>query len=260
MNKKFSKPGYEEKKSSVVPAKKKNLKRAVVIVIAVMAVLCVLYLVLAAIDGALKESPKGTLESTQKNVNLEGKTYINYYEPDYNTDIFEDKEYLAKNRKIRYIIPNNSGKMSFILDEQPVHELTEGQRFFVKYFGAVTKGDYEAYGKMFAKEYLDDPDGFEKHPSDKKFPMQRIYDITVTELGRSDPTDSSYTYNGERAIFGVYEVSYKILKNDGEFRYDLPEGGEIPVIFELVTTGAGTENEKTLIKEYYRYADIADMQ
>ena len=87
--------------------------------------------------------------------------------------------------------------------------------------------------------------------------MQRLYDITVTELGRTDPTDTQYSYNGMPAVFGVYEVSYKILKNDGEFRHDIPSGGEVPLIFEIVTTGAGTADELTLIKDVYKYTDIS---
>ena len=87
--------------------------------------------------------------------------------------------------------------------------------------------------------------------------MQRIYDIEITELGRTDPSDTSYEYKNMPAVFGVYEVNYKILKNDGEFRYDLTEGGTIPLIFELVTTGVGTQNEKTLIKNIYKYTDIS---
>ena len=58
-------------------------------------------------------------------------------------------------------------------------------------------------------------------------------------------------------MFGVYEVRYKILKNDGELRYDLPEDGENPLVFELVSTGVGTADETTVIKAQYKYTDIS---
>ena len=55
----------------------------------------------------------------------------------------------------------------------------------------------------------------------------------------------------------IEQESYKILKNDGEFRHDIPSGGEVPLIFEIVTTGAGTADELTLIKDVYKYTDIS---
>ena len=58
-------------------------------------------------------------------------------------------------------------------------------------------------------------------------------------------------------MFGVYEVRYKILKNDGELRYDVPEDGENPLVFELVSTGVGTADETTVIKAQYKYTDIS---
>ncbi len=256
MNKKYTKKGYSgEKKESIVPQKKKNLKIAIIAVIVVFAVLGILCGVLYGISEWLSNGQSG--ENVQRAVNLDGKSYINYYEPDYSADIFEDEDYLEKDRFIRYIKPTANGEMSTPIGYFSSMVLTEGQRFFIEYFEKVINGDYEAYHGMFASEYLDNPDGFEKKPAERKFPMQRIYDIKVKELGRTDPGDTSYNYNGVPAVFGVYEVSYKILKNDGEFRYDLPEGGEIPLIFELVTTDAGTDNERTLIKDIYSYADIA---
>ena len=254
MENKKEKIGYSpEKKKEIIDGKKRKLKKAIIIVVIVFALLGALCGVLYGISKYLSDDE---IEISEKPINLDGKSYINYYEPDYSANIFEDKDYLAKNRSIKYIIPSDGSEMSIVLDEYDHDVLTEGQKFFVDYFYAATHGDYEAYGEMFTEEYLDDPCGFEKHPQDKKFPMQRIYDIEITELGRSDPSDTSYNYNGIHAVFGVYEVGYKILKNDGEFRYDLSEGGTIPLIFELVTTGVGTQNEKTLIKNIYKYSDI----
>lgn len=256
MNKKFTKKGYSgEKKESIVPQKKKNLKRAVITVVAVFATLGILCGVLYGISEWLSKGKAETYGETP--ATLDGKSYINYYEPDYSANIFEDEDYLEKDTFIRYVKPTSNGEMSTVIGYFSSMVLTEGQKFFIDYFDRVINGDYEAYHGMFAKEYLDNPDGFEKNPADRKFPMQRIYDIKIKELGRTDPGDTSYNYNGVPAVFGVYEVSYKILKNDGQFRYDLPEGGEKALIFELVTTGAGTDDECTLIKDIYSYADIA---
>lgn len=241
--------------SQVVSAKKKSLKKASVIVISVIAALCLICLVLAAVNGLIKRNSNADTVSGQ--LDLSGKSYINYYEPDYETDIMTDEDYLAQNRTVKYVIPSDTGSVSIVLDEYDRNELTEGQRFFMSYFDTVISGDYEKYHEMFTDEYISSPDGFETKPADRVFPMQRLYDITVTELGRTDPTDTQYSYNGMPAVFGVYEVSYKILKNDGEFRHDIPSGGEVPLIFEIVTTGAGTADELTLIKDVYKYTDIS---
>lgn len=255
MNKKFVKKGTFGKTESCVDKKKKNLIKAVKIIVIAFVVLVIVVGLLGVIENSLKKRSEKDAENTEINLNADGKNYINYYEPDYSVNIFEDDDYLKENRKIRYTFLKDNSKNSIILDEYKASLLNEAQRFFIAYFDTVISGNYEEYPKLFTKEYIDDPKGFEKHP-DRKFPMQRIYDITISELLRTDPSDTSYTYGGKNAVFGVYEVSYKILKNDGEFRVDLPENGEIPLIFELVTTGHGTENEITLIKDIYKYSDI----
>lgn len=239
---------------SAAKKRKNALKKGVLAVCAAFVLLGVLYAVLAGVNKAVTKD-KPTAE--EKTPTLAGKNYINFYEPDYEADIFTDKDYLAKNRTVRYVIPGDSGSTSIVLDEYAISELTEGQRFFMRYFDALAHGDTDAYHTFFTEEYKEDPTGFEKHPTDRLFPMQRVYDITVTELGRTDPNNTDYTYDGKSAVFGVYEVRYKILKNDGELRYDLPEDGENPLVFELVTTGAGSESEVTLIRAQYKYTDIS---
>lgn len=256
MNKKFTKEGSSaEKRVSVVAQKKKNLKRAVIVVASVMIGLCILCGVLYAVSELLKNA--NNKSNQEQKFEIDGKSYINYYEADYESNIFEDQDYLKKDRTIKYKVPTETGGISIVLDEYEYDELTEGQRFFVSYFDAVISGNTERYHKIFAKEYTENPGGFEIKPLDRTFPMQRIYDIKITELGRTNPNDKSYVYGSKPAVFGVYEVSYKIMKNDGEFRPDLPSDAEKPLIFEIVTTDAGSENELTLIKNIYSYTDIS---
>lgn len=262
MNYKYSKSSPSDAgRRSNLPAKKKHLRRAVFVLILVFAALAVLCAVLAAVNASLAKKRRDALgapnHASSASMTLEGKSYINYYEPDYDADIFADADYLALNRTLKYVIPDDTSSVSLVLDEYEQSELTEGQRFFVRYFDALTHGDSDAYHTMFTDEYVAEPNGFEKYPAERTFPMQRVYDVTVTELARTVPGDEAYVYNGKPAVFGVYEVRYKILKNDGELRYDLPEGGEVPMIFELTTTDVGTADECTRIAALYRYADIA---
>jgi hypothetical protein len=247
-NEKFSKK-TDKKTPSTLPQKKKALKKAAVIVACVLASLAVLCALLYFVEGALKKGRK-------QDENAE-KSHINYYNPDYDENIFDDAQYLEKNRNIYYEIPNSTGSVKIVLDEYEKTELDAGQKFFKEYFDIVIGGKYEEYRKLFAEEYVKNPDGFEKHPTDKVFSMQRIYDINVKELAKTPENDENYTYNGKAAVFGVYELSYKIMKNDGEFRTDVESDMALPVIVETVTTDVGTEKETTLIKNIYRYKDIS---
>ena len=122
--------------------RKNALKKGVLAVCTAFVVLGILCGALAGIQHALR---KEKTEPAPKTPALAGKNYINFYEPDYGTDIFTDKDYLAKNRTIRYVIPHQSGNSSLVLDEYKPEELTEGQRFFVRYFDALAHGDTDAY-------------------------------------------------------------------------------------------------------------------
>ncbi|MBO4343542.1 MAG: hypothetical protein J5844_02685 [Clostridia bacterium] len=251
-NEKYSKENGK-KAPSILPQKKKNLKKAVIIVSTALAVLVLLCTILYFVSEGLKN---GRIAEETAGNDLNVKNYVNFYTPDYDVNIFEDAEYMKKNRNIYYEVPTASGSAKIVLDEYEKGELDAGQRFFTEYFDIVIGGEYEKYHKLFTDEYLKDPSGFEKHPADRKFTMQRIYDINVKELAKTPYDDKSYTYNGDPAVFGVYEVGYKIMKNDGEFRTDVESDMVIPLIFETVTTGYGSKDEKTLIKNIYRYQDI----
>ncbi len=232
------------KRSSSTPAKKK-LGRVLLIVVCALAALLLLSFLLSRWYASLRS---GRPEKAPE------KNYVNFYEPDFDADIFEDEDYLKTDRHLYY----TAGGVRIVLDEYDDSELTEGQRFFVRYFDAVTHGDCDAYHAFFAPEYGKDGDEHEDDPTGRVFTMQKLYDISVTELARAVPEETSYVYQGHTVIFGVYSVSYKLLHNDGTFRVDLPENGEIPVVFELVTTDAGTPDEKTLIRHMYRYDDIEE--
>ncbi len=259
MNTRYEKKGTE-KRASIVPAKKKHLKRAIIVAGIVLGALILLCAALFALQTALQKSRPAEILDSGKAPSIEGKNYLSFYEPDYDADIFADADYLEKDRAVRYTVPKDAGGVTVVLDEYEMSELTEGGRFFLTYFDALAHGDYESYRAFFTPEYKENPNGFEKFPNDRTFPMQRVYDITVTELGKSDPNDKSFTYNGEPCVYGVYDVRYKILKNDGELRHDLAENGEVPLVFETVTLYAGTEDEVTYIQNLYRYTDIASDQ
>ena len=98
---------------SAAKKRKNALKKGVLAVCAAFVLLGVLYAVLAGVNKAVTKD-KQTAE--EKTPTLAGKNYINFYEPDYEADIFTDKDYLAKNRTVRYVIPGDSGSTSIVLD------------------------------------------------------------------------------------------------------------------------------------------------
>ena len=241
----------------IIADKKKKLKNAVKVLIVIFVVLSAVCLLLFGFYQILKSSRlknQAQADKSDKDNASSDFYYVNYYEPDYEADIFTEEEYMSKDRTKRYI----KGNISIVLDEYSKASLDQGQKFFVEYFDAIISGDYCAYNSMIAQDYKGKPHIYGENPRLKKFPMQRIYDIKIKELGKTDFTDESFIYDSKPAVFSFYEVCYKIQKNDGEFRINLPSDSEIPVIYELVTIYPETENEKTMLLDAYLYTDIKD--
>lgn len=242
-----------EKKQKQVKTHKKTKKQKL-LVGACVTVLCLAVLAVAGalIDNSRKNDPS-LLPVVQTEDDYLTKSFRNYYPTDFDADIMSDEEYTVLDRQVKY---TDSSGSTYSLSDVSESGLSDGQRFFKKYFDTVISGSYEEYPDMFAESYKNDTPGFEKHV-DRVFPPQRVYNISVKEIAKTDVNDISYTYDGKPCVFGFYEVEFMILKNDGCFRRDLPENASRPLIFELVTFGSGTENEKTYIKNLYTPSSLA---
>ena len=224
------------------------------IVFTVLAVLVVIAAVFGFVSDKLKETRKERVIESEDDY-LTG-SFRNYYEEDYDADIFSEEDYMLLRRDIMF---STSSGHEYSLSDVDESLLSYGQRFFGNYFHILTHGEYEKYPLLFTKEYRDDPVGFEKHV-ERRFPQQRIYDIKVKAIAETTDTEGEYTYNGEICAYGFYEVSFKILRNDGAFRRDLPEDGERPVIFELVTLLSGNDAGKTMIKNMYTVESLVNAE
>lgn len=224
---------------------KKILKKAFVIILVILALLCAIAGVFGFISRKLKQ------ERTERVIESEDDylygSFRNYYEEDYEADIFSEEAYMSQNREIMFKTSDGQEISLSAVDEDLQ---SVGQKFFVRYFDIVTHGRYEEYPELFTKEYKENPVGFEKYV-ERRFPQQRVYDIKVTAVAETADMSGEYTYNGVLCSYGIYEVSFKILHNDGAFRRDLPENSERPVIFELVTILSGENAGKTMIKNMY---------
>lgn len=224
---------------------KKTLKKFFSYIAITIAGLICLCLILYCVLFLIKQSHKNDIVSSGND--YQSKNFRTYFPADFDVDLSKDKEYLKLDSLIHYTYPDGQ---TFAIQQLDKSVLNEGQRFFVKYFDIATYGKSNEYSSLFTKEYQKNPKGFEKDPY-RIFAPQRIYDISVRELARTEKSDTSFTYDGNPCVFGFYIVDFKILKNDGLFRRDIEENASRPLIFELVTFDAGTQNETTYIKNLY---------
>ena len=249
---KSDKKALKEKKLSGMSEKelkKYRMKKALGIVLIVFVIFVVLYFALDfANEKLLEDAPSVT------GVKQETITHPTYpvFSAEWNKNVFEDETYMSLNTTIMYG-DLYSGNL-YEVDEDSI-SYHEGYRFFEKYFSTLQKGDYKTYSTLFEDEYNAEK-SFETDIN-RKFPPQMVYDITVKEAGRFEGE-----HKGKHVTRGVYIVDYKIYKNNMLFRRDIGYSNELetdssrPLVFELITYGANTSNEKTYIHALYTESSI----
>lgn len=200
--------------------RKKNIIKAVVILCAAAAVMLIASAILQKINENKENEKKYSYDP------LSGDYGEGFYPPE--DDIMKDPEYAEKDRIIKYTYQGVGTEYS--LDGED--DLTAQAKLFVDYFNAAIGGDGVTLNTLFTDEYFKNA-GKEIKPYEDRFAMQKIYSITVSSVG--------YSYT-ENTIEGVlthdrFKVSFLLKDNNGQFRPDLPEpdGGTIPVVFEVLT-------------------------
>lgn len=142
-------------------------------------------------------------------------------QPDYESDIYENPEYMSKNRYIVYI----ENPFTSIITETN-NEYGNIGKFFLDYFKTLTDGNAKLYNNFFTDAYFEDKD----NKIYDKFTMQKLYDAEVEKL--SETLIESGEYSGW--IRYTFKLSYKIMANDGTFRSDMPSDIAVPQIVELL--------------------------
>jgi hypothetical protein len=142
--------------------------------------------------------------------------------PDYESDIYENSEYMAKNRFILY----KEDPYTTVITET-INEYGSLGMFFLDYFKVLRDGDAEAYNGFFTDDYFED----KNNTRYTEFTMQKIYDAEVEKLTES--LIESGEYDGWTRY--TYKISYKIMANDGTFRSDMPSDTLVPQIMELLS-------------------------
>ena len=184
-------------------SKQKN-RKIILIVLSVITVLLVLltvaYFILSAIASREPDYGYEFYAPVWDSEKME-------YGPDWSTtlsDITSEEDYAETGWYITYV--NDMGEAVMILDDDYLRHGI-GVEYLSYYFAAIQAGDHETYNAMFGDEYYKD------HKPVDEFTPQRIYDITVRLLNEAELDDETDVIN--------YEISYKIMRNDGTFRRDI---------------------------------------
>lgn len=182
---------------------KKHFKKKIIITLSVAVGLLLLMYALTLILPLISEKLKGNPE--------EEIAKFNFYEPDFEENIFDDPEYLLliENGIIQY--DNASNSIVTITDEN-VSDHGEPVELLANFVDSIIDGDHERYNGYFSKEYLK-----ENSPKDK-FTMQKIYNCLITFYRQEDAEDKNGNYTKY-----IYKLKYQIYENNGTFRRDIGE-------------------------------------
>ena len=223
--------------------KKYYLKKACLIIFLLLAIVAVIF--------ALAKCLSDAVTTEEKFIEQIEEVYPTYtpFPAEWSVDLSEDEDYLSLNTNIMYGTGETGSLYS--LSDFFTPNAHEGQEFFLEYFRILREGDYEKYSSLFADSYkkISAEKRFEKNV-DRMFPPQRVYDITVREIGR-------YRDEAKDVIYGIYFVDYKIDRNNNLFRNDIGRNTELsintsrPLYFQLVTTDPYTKNAETKISNMY---------
>lgn len=151
-------------------------------------------------------------KNTNKNDN-EVSENISFYPIDFNRDIESDTVYCGLDRQIYFEDPSYGITVAITgPDDGEISDLYKstfkGVYYYIK---SAISGDNKSLNDLFSEKYY-------KNGGTKKDEIspQMLYDITITIIDIDSINEA-----GEVWDRGVYEVKYKIRKNDGTFRNDM---------------------------------------
>jgi len=200
----------EEQKYIQKQKRKKILITGILIVIGLFVIVGLVTFILSAIKNHNEDQRRAELEKQQKS--------YNFVEPDYNLNIYDDKEYMQLDRSVHF---NDNGAVTVITDENYADYPAE-ILFMRDVINYITDGDYISYKSIFTDDYV-------KNYGDKlhEFTMQQLYGV---ELEIIDSEQSGDITNS------AVKVTYYIRHNNGTFRNDLGEDQALPVVYELISS------------------------
>ncbi len=141
---------------------------------------------------------------------------IYYYPANYEEDIFQNKAYQDFEKGILYCEAN----VTKLYQVENYESAPLPCQFFLDYFQTVISGKYQEISKFYVDGF------FEQEP---KFTMQMIYEPYVHLH-----SVSKETIDDEEVEIYNFTVRYKIFKNNGSFRQNVPSNTAVPQIYQLV--------------------------
>ena len=137
----------------------------------------------------------------------------NWYEADFDENIYENEEYLKKLSEYDSFISFTEGSVTLPVDKDNAKSYGEEVDFMVRYLYSIIEGDSDKYNSFFSDTY------YKKHDPKEPFTMQMIYEVSLTKELLSKTDDQKDDYKSYSFI-----LSYRILKNNGTFRKDIGDG------------------------------------
>ncbi len=215
VNKQMKTIDEENKETFTATEKKQKQKRGIIVAFSVMlAIVLVTYIIIPGI-GMIADMIADQKDDGYKSDYMDDIKSLSFYPADYNENIYEDKEYMDKNRYLSY----EKGGDTFTITNGDYAFYGPTIEFFAEYFDAVINGEYETYNDFFTEAY------FEKQSNKSRFTPQKLYDINVKYK-------STTALEGDVTSY-IYYVDYKIFENNGTFRNDIESDASRTLVYEL---------------------------
>ena len=179
----------------------KKQKRAIIIVMAALVAFVAIYFIVSMIDfDKLFEDDNSKKDND----------YIYFYDESLSENILKDEEYLCLNRKVTFASAA-WGTSHTILDQNDAAREGEAMNLMYYLIGYIMSGNKDGYNSCFSSEYYKsaEPVG--------RFTQQKIYNIVVTEVSKTEKTDS----DGNTYVEYYYTLEYMIRHNNGSLRNDM---------------------------------------
>ena len=153
-----------------------------------------------------------------------GEEKIKFY-PVTDENIFENSQYVSKNRTVYYCDKSSGYEHVTPINEDNRTEYSAEVIFAEAYLNTVILGDELSLRQMCAESYL------EKDPI-PDFTQQKLYDLCIY-LHQTETLQ-----DGSRLV--TYKLMYKILENNGTYRRDVGSDGARPEYLVLHVSKDGT--------------------
>jgi len=170
----------------------------------IMGAIVLLLIVLLVLSHVLETCSK------KKSKDQESAYSFSFVTPDYEMNVYEDNEYIQylENGILNYTDMNSAVTMGYNR-EDAMKIGGDGLALLTEYIYAAIEGRHDDVNSCFSETY------YQEHDPLDEFTMQKIVDVYIKKLPLTDDMSEGTLY---------YEISYRILDNNGTFRHDIDTG------------------------------------